>query len=107
MISKVIKSPSTALFPVPTVLVTSCLEGGEPDIITIAWTGVMCSEPPLVYIGVRPIGRHSYHLIKESGEYVINIPAAAQVREVDYCGMVSGRDVYAFCRDGDVWVRES
>jgi flavin reductase (DIM6/NTAB) family NADH-FMN oxidoreductase RutF len=99
-IGKVIKGPSTALFPVPTVLVTSCLEGGDPDIITIAWTGTMSSEPPVVYISVRPVGRHSYRLIKDSGEYVINIPTAAQVKVVDYCGMVSGRDVNKFKETG-------
>ena len=99
-IGKVINGPSTALFPVPAVLVTSCLEGSDPDIITIAWTGVMCSDPPVVYISVRPVGRHSYGLIKESGEYVINIPTAAQARVVDYCGMVSGRDVNKFKETG-------
>jgi flavin reductase (DIM6/NTAB) family NADH-FMN oxidoreductase RutF len=99
-IGKVIKGPSTALFPVPTVLVTSFLEGSDPDIITIAWTGNMSSEPPVVYISVRPVGRHSYRLIKDSGEYVINIPTAAQVRVVDYCGMVSGRDVNKFKETG-------
>jgi flavin reductase (DIM6/NTAB) family NADH-FMN oxidoreductase RutF len=100
MISKVTKGPSAALFPVPTVLVTCCLEGGEPDIITIAWTGIMNSEPPVVYISVRPVGRHSYRLIKESGEYVINIPTAAQARIVDHCGMVSGREVDKFKETG-------
>lgn len=100
MINKITKGPSTVLFPVPTVLVTSCLEGGEPDIITIAWTGIMNSEPPVVYISVRPVGRHSYQLIKESGEYVINIPSAGQAGVVDYCGMVSGMKVNKFKETG-------
>ncbi len=99
-INKVTKGPSTGLFPVPAVLVTASLEGGAPDIVTIAWTGIMCSEPPVVYIGVRPVGRYSYHLIKESGEFVINIPSASQARVVDYCGMVSGRDVDKFKETG-------
>lgn len=100
MINKVTKGPSTALFPVPAVLVTSCLDGGEPGIITIAWTGVMSSEPPAVYISVRPVGRHSYRLIKESGEFVINIPSAAQAAVVDYCGNVSGGSVNKFKETG-------
>jgi flavin reductase (DIM6/NTAB) family NADH-FMN oxidoreductase RutF len=96
---KVTKGPSAVLFPVPAVLVTSCLEGGEPNIITIAWTGVMSSEPPVVYISVRPV-RHSYRLIKDSGEYVINIPTAGQIKMVDYCGVVTGKDVNKFKETG-------
>lgn len=97
---KVIKESSTALFPVPTVLVTSQLEGYRPNIITIAWTGIMNSDPPVVYAAVRPKGRHSYELIKKSGEYVINIPSADQVRVVDYCGTVSGKDEDKFAGSG-------
>lgn len=99
-VSKITKGPSTALFPVPTVLVTSRLEGERPNIITIAWTGIMNSEPPVVYIGVRPMGRHSYRLLKESGEFVINIPSTDQARVVDYCGTVSGKDVDKFKETG-------
>ncbi|MCL6634630.1 MAG: flavin reductase family protein [Peptococcaceae bacterium] len=99
-IKKITREPSAVLFPVPTVLVTSCLAGGEPNIITIAWTGIMNSEPPVVYIGVRPVGRHSHRLIRESGEFVINIPSAGQARAVDYCGTVSGRDVNKFRETG-------
>lgn len=100
MINKITKGPSTVLFPVPAVLVTSCLGGVDPDIITIAWTGIMNSEPPVIYISVRPVGRHSYRLIKESGEFVINIASAAQVGVVDYCGNVSGREVNKFRETG-------
>ena len=96
---KITFKPSTVLFPVPTVLVTSKFEEGEPNIITIAWTGVMNSQPPVVYIGVNPI-RHSYQLIKESGEYVINIPSADQVKLVDFCGVESGRDINKFEKTG-------
>jgi flavin reductase (DIM6/NTAB) family NADH-FMN oxidoreductase RutF len=99
VIQKVTKGPSAVLFPVPAVLVSSCLEGGEPNIITIAWTGVMSSEPPVIYISVRPV-RHSYRLIKESGEYVINIPSANQIKMVDYCGVVTGKDVNKFKETG-------
>lgn len=99
-ISKITRGPATVLFPVPTVLVTSVLEGSEPNIITIAWTGIMNSEPPVVYIGVRPVGRHSYRLIKESGEFVINVPSSEQARVVDYCGAVSGKEVNKFAKTG-------
>lgn len=98
--NKITKSPSTVLFPVPTVLVTSVAEGSEPNAITIAWTGIMNSVPPVVYISVRPVDRHSYGLIKESGEFVINIPSADQVKVVDYCGIVSGKDVDKFKETG-------
>ncbi|MDD4168970.1 MAG: flavin reductase family protein [Desulfotomaculaceae bacterium] len=100
MIKKITKEPSTALFPVPTVLVTSCLEESSPNIVTIAWTGIMNSVPPVVYIGLRPEGRHSYRLIKDSGEYVINIPTAGQAKLVDYCGTVSGSKVNKFKETG-------
>jgi len=88
--AKVIKKPATVLYPVPAVLV-SCGTGQRANIITLAWVGTLCSEPPLVGIGVRP-SRYSHELIKEAGEFVINLPDARQVRWVDHCGMVSGRD---------------
>lgn len=96
---KVTQKPSTALFPVPAVLVTSQMGEGTPNIITIAWTGVMNSVPPMVYIGVQP-QRHSYGLLKESGEYVINIPSVDQSKVVDYCGIVSGKNVDKFKETG-------
>lgn len=92
--NKVKFGPATALFPIPTVLVSSQF-GTERNLITIAWTGIMNSQPPMVYIGVNPI-RHSHFLIKESGEYVINIPSVEQAKLVDYCGMVSGKDLDKF-----------
>ena len=88
--AKVIRKPTTALYPVPAVLV-SCGAGGRANIITLAWVGTLCSEPPLVGIGVRP-SRYSHGLIEETGEFVINVPSAEQVRWVDHCGVVSGRD---------------
>ncbi len=97
--SKVTSKPGTVLFPVPTVLVSSVAEGKKPNLITIAWTGIMSSEPPTMYIGVRP-GRHSHELIGQSGEYVINIPGAEQVKAVDYCGTVSGKNVDKFAATG-------
>jgi len=87
---KRITKPSTVLYPLPVVLV-SCGNGPTANIITLAWVGTVCSEPPAVGIGIRP-SRHSYQLIKEEGAFVVNVPRADQIELVDYCGMVSGRD---------------
>ena len=87
--------PGSALLgPVPPVLV-SCGEGESANLITIAWAGTVCTQPPRVSISVRPT-RHSYGLIKESGEFVINLPPARLARAVDLCGCRSGRQVDKF-----------
>ena len=88
--AKVTRKPGPALYPVPAVMV-SCGVGERANIITLAWVGTLCSEPPLIGIGVRP-SRHSHELIKETGEFVVNIPRTDQLKWVDYCGVVSGRD---------------
>jgi flavin reductase (DIM6/NTAB) family NADH-FMN oxidoreductase RutF len=95
---KIIKKPSVVLGPVPTVLV-SCGHGEQANIITIAWTGILCSNPPQLGIGVRP-SRHSHGLIQEAGEYVVNVPGEDMLEAVDYCGFVSGRDVNKFAVQG-------
>jgi flavin reductase (DIM6/NTAB) family NADH-FMN oxidoreductase RutF len=87
---KVVKPGSAALYPVPAALVTCGLE--RPNIITLAWVGTLCSDPPSVGIGVRP-ERFSHGLIVEAGEFVVNLARADQVELVDYCGQVSGREV--------------
>lgn len=87
---KVTKPGSTALYPVPAVLVSCGVE--KPNIITLAWVGTLCSDPPSVGIGVRP-ERFSHGLIVEAGEFVVNLPRADQVDAVDYCGQVSGAQV--------------
>jgi flavin reductase (DIM6/NTAB) family NADH-FMN oxidoreductase RutF len=87
---KVLKPGTTALSPVPAVLVSCGLE--RPNIITLAWVGTVCSDPPSVSIAVRP-ERFSYNLIAEAGEFVVNLPSVDQVEVVDYCGQVSGREV--------------
>jgi flavin reductase (DIM6/NTAB) family NADH-FMN oxidoreductase RutF len=99
LLKKVTHKPLPGLFPVPTVLVTSKTEESRPNIITIAWTGIMNSAPPVVYIGVNPI-RYSHGLIQQSGEYVINIPSTDQVLQVDFCGLESGRTVDKFAATG-------
>lgn len=95
--TKRILPPSTALYPTPVVLV-SCGSIEQPNIITIAWVGVICSSPPMLSISIRP-SRYSHGLIKESREFVVNIPTADQLEKVDYCGLVSGReaDKFAAC----------
>ncbi len=89
--TKVVKKPTTMLYPVPAVMV-SCGVGDEANVITLAWVGTVCSNPPMVGIGVRP-SRYSHRLLKDVGEFVVNLPTVEQVEWVDYCGTVSGRDV--------------
>ena len=84
--------------PVPPVMV-SCGSAEKPNIITIAWTGIINTIPPKTYISVRP-KRHSYNLIKESGEFVINLTTADLVRSADYCGIYTGAKVDKFEKCG-------
>ena len=92
--SKLNFKPGTMLNPVPAVMV-SCGLGDEKNIITVAWTGIVNSEPPMTYVSVRK-ERHSHHMIKESGEFVINITTEDLAFATDYCGVRSGRDVDKF-----------
>ena len=85
---------SVQLAPVPAVLVT-CADGETSDIVTVGWTGIVCTHPPMTYISLRP-ERYSYNIIKKTGEFVINLPPATLVKEVDLCGMRSGRDLEKF-----------
>lgn len=85
-------NPGTLLSPVPAVLVSCRAEGRRPNVISLAWVGTMCSEPPVIAIGVRP-GRYSHGLILESGEFVVNMPSADQAPVIDFCGTRSGREV--------------
>ena len=81
---------------VPVVMVSVAgVDGGLPNIVTLAWVGTVCSAPPMLSISVRP-SRHSYDLLQRSHEFVVNIPRASQVREVDLCGNVSGRYIHKF-----------
>ena len=84
--------------PVPPVMV-SCGSADAPNIITIAWTGIINTVPPKTYISVRP-KRHSYNIIKESGEFVINLTPAHLVRTADYCGIYTGAKVDKFKKCG-------
>ena len=89
--SKINWKGSTLLAPVPAALVT-CGTVENPNALTIAWTGITCSNPPMTYISVRP-ERYSYGLIKESSEFVINLTTASMIRGVDFCGVRSGREL--------------
>ena len=83
------------VYPLPVVMV-SCKEEGKPaNIVTVAWTGTVCTNPAMVYISVRP-ERHSYDMIKNSGEFVINLTTKDLTFATDYCGVRSGRDVDKF-----------
>lgn len=84
----------TGLAPVPVAMV-SCGDMEESNIITVAWTGVINSEPPLVYVSIRPT-RKSYEMIKKRKEFVINLPDQSLVWEADFCGTKSGKEVNKF-----------
>jgi len=92
--SKLNFKPGTMLNPVPAVMV-SCGNGDEKNIITVAWTGIVNSEPPMTYVSVRK-ERYSHHLIKDSGEFVINLVTEDLAFATDYCGVRSGKDVDKF-----------
>lgn len=98
MTKKLLKG-STPLAPIPSALITCASPDGKANIITLAWVGVACSQPPMVTIAVRP-NRHSHAMIKDSGEFVVNIPRAEMVAAADYCGVKSGRDVDKFSETG-------
>ena len=89
--SREIWKPGNMLYPVPAVLVTCRSRQGEDNVFTVAWTGTICSDPVMVSISVRK-ERHSYQMIKETGEFIINLTTKELVRAVDYCGVKSGRD---------------
>ncbi len=95
---KQIWRPNTLISPVPPAMV-SCGTVEEPNIITVAWTGVVNSDPPMTYISVRP-QRYSHGLISASGEFVINLTTRGLVRVADICGVKSGRDFDKFTELG-------
>lgn len=92
--SKVTWKPGTFLYPIPAVMV-SCGTMEKSNIITVAWTGIINTNPAMVYISVRPT-RYSYNLIKEQGEFVINLTTKNLVRETDWCGVKTGEKVDKF-----------
>lgn len=93
--AKQVWKPSTMLNPVPVVMVSCADNEGKPNIITLAWAGTINSDPPMVSISVRK-PRYSHDLIKEKGEFVINLPNRKLTFATDYCGVKSGRDINKF-----------
>ncbi len=86
------------LSPAPAALV-SCASGDKQNVLTVAWCGITCTHPPMTYVSIRP-ERYSYSLIKESGEFVINLTGEALCRAADYCGMYTGAKVNKFEKCG-------
>ena len=84
--------PGNMLYPLPVVMVSCADKAGNDNIITIAWTGTICSDPAMLSISVRP-ERHSYKMIEETGEFVINLTTEELAFATDYCGVKSGRDM--------------
>ena len=84
--------PGNMVYPLPAVMVSAGDKAGNTNIITIAWTGTICTNPAMLYISVRP-ERYSYDMIRESGEFVVNLTTEALAKVTDYCGVRSGRDV--------------
>ena len=87
--------PGNMLYPLPAVMVSVTDGQGNDNIITVAWTGTICTNPPMVYISVRP-SRYSYEMLKKTGEFVINLTTEKLAFATDYCGVRSGRDVDKF-----------
>ena len=87
--------PGNMLYPLPAVLVSVTDGKGNDNVFTVAWTGTVCSDPPMVFISVRP-SRYSYQMIKDTGEFVINLTTESLARATDFCGVRSGRDVDKF-----------
>lgn len=89
--------PGNMVYPLPAVMVSVRDQKGQDNIITVAWTGTICTNPPMAYISVRP-ERYSYHMLKESKEFVINLTTKDLVWATDYCGVTSGKDVDKFAK---------
>lgn len=93
--TKELWKPGNMLYPLPVVLVSLADRDGKYNIITIAWTGTVCTNPPMVSISVRP-DRYSFPILKETGEFVINLTNKKLVRAADFCGVKSGREIDKF-----------
>lgn len=87
--------PGNMVYPLPAVMVSCADKEGNNNIITVAWTGTVCTNPAMAYISVRP-ERHSYKMIRESGEFVINLTTEKLAYATDWCGVRSGRDFDKF-----------
>lgn len=93
--AKQVWKPGNMLYPLPAVMVSVAGANGKDNIITVAWAGTVCTNPPMLSISVRP-ERYSYQLIRETGEFVVNLTTEELVKATDYCGVRSGRDIDKF-----------
>ena len=93
--AKELWKPGNMLYPLPVVMVSVADNNGKNNIVTIAWAGTICTNPPMVSISVRP-ERYSYQILKETGEFVINLTTRELAYATDYCGVKSGRDTDKF-----------
>ena len=92
--TKITWKPGTLLAPIPPALI-SCGTVDKPNVMTAAWTGIIASDPAMTYVSIRP-SRFSHKLIKESGEFVINLTNLPLVNAADWCGVKSGKNVDNF-----------
>lgn len=92
--SKLKWKAGTMVYPLPAVMV-SCGDFDNANIITVAWTGTICTNPAMTYISIRP-ERYSYDIIKNTGEFVINLTTKKLARSTDFAGVRSGRDINKF-----------
>lgn len=93
--NKIVWKPGNLVYPVPAVMISCGDSEQNYNILTVAWTGNINSDPAMTYISVRP-ERYSYQIIKRTGEFVINLTTEELVKATDYCGVCSGRDVDKF-----------
>ncbi|WP_022773734.1 flavin reductase family protein [Butyrivibrio sp. AE2015] len=93
--AKEIWRPGNMLYPTPAVMVSCMREGEKPNIITVAWAGTICSDPAMLSISVRK-ERYSYDILKETGEFVVNLTSKKLTRAADWCGVRSGREYDKF-----------
>lgn len=91
--------PGTLLAPVPAVLITVRDTDGRPNVMTAAWAGTVCSDPAMLSVSIRK-ERYTHHILKETGEFAVNLTNRKLVRAADYCGVRSGRDEDKFASCG-------
>jgi len=93
--SKLLWKPGTMIYPLPAVMVSCGSAPEEYNIITVSWTGTICTDPAMCYISIRPT-RHSYEIIKKNGSYVINLTTRSLAYAADWCGVKSGSEYNKF-----------
>ena len=91
--------PGNMIYPLPAVMVSCKRPGEKANIITIAWAATVCTNPPMLSVSIRP-ERYSYEIIKETGEFVVNLTTKDLAWATDYCGVKSGRDIDKFKEAG-------